>query len=408
LTMGGGLDIQTPWFHHHLSYRIIQADDEIIHMNYGPTVSEGIINLNALRLDTGLILHLGSIAPPPPIALDCAISPANPAVVFPGDPVTITATAQNLDPKDHVIYAWSGAGVTGNGPRATVASGSLAPGQYTVQATVREGKPGKEGLRPWETATCHAGFTVKAFEPPTITCTANPPTIRPGDTSTITSVAVSPQNRPLTYSYTATTGTITGNGPTGEYNSAGSPTGVVGITCDATDDKQQMTTAQTSLTIEAPVAPPPPHIQKLCTVTFTTDKRRPVRVDNEAKACLDEIALSLKQQADATLVIVGEETPDEKNPPRGRHGPVIDFAAQRAVDTKAYLVTEQGIDPSRITVVTGPASAQAVENYLVPNGADFKQDVPGTTPIDETIVKPEARQPLLERHRAQKPSANPQ
>jgi outer membrane protein OmpA-like peptidoglycan-associated protein len=404
LTAGGGLDIETPWFNHHLSYRIIQADDEIMHMNYGPTVSEGIINLNALRLDTGLILHLGPIAPPPSIAAACTTSPEIHAVVFPGDPLTVTMQVSGLNPKDNVIYSWSGTGVTGNGTTATVATNTLAPGQYTVTGSVKEGKPGKEGLKPWETATCSATFTIRAFEPPTISCTANPSTIMPGETSTITSVAMSPQNRPLTYSYTATTGTITGIGPTAEYNSDGSSTGVVGITCDATDDKGHLATAQTSLTIEAPVAPAPPHVQKLCSINFSTDKKRPMRVDNEAKACLDEVALEMKQQADTKAVVVGEETPDEKMPPRGNRTPSVDLAARRAVNAKDYLVTEQGIDPSRISVVTGTANSQSVENYLVPAGADFNQDVPGTTPVDEKVVKPEVRKPLPQRHGAANPT----
>ena len=406
LTAGGGLDLVTPWFHHHLDFRLVQADDEIMHMNYGPTVSEGIINLNALRLDTGIVLALGSVAPPPAVTLTCTISPASPAEVFPGDPVTITAIAAGLNPKDTVIYSWSGAGVSGNGSTATVATGALAPGQYTVQGTVKEGRNGKVGLKPWETAVCSAAFTVKAFEPPTISCTADPSTIAPGQTSTITSVAVSPQNRPLTYSYSATTGTITGKGPTAEYDSDGSPTGAVGITCDATDDKGHTATAQTSLTIEAPVVPPPPHVQKLCSINFTTDKRRPTRVDNEAKACLDEVALDLKQQADAKVVIVGEETAGEKNPPHGR-APAVDPAAQRAVNAKDYLVTEQGIDPARISVVTGNTAGQTVENYLVPSGADFNHDVPGTSPVDESVVKPQVRKPLPQRHRGNKPSSKP-
>ena len=49
---------------------------------------------------------------------------------------------------------------------------------------MKEGKPGKEGLKPWETATCSAGITVKAFEPPTISCSVSPSTIKPGDTAT--------------------------------------------------------------------------------------------------------------------------------------------------------------------------------------------------------------------------------
>jgi hypothetical protein len=35
-----------------------------------------------------------------------------------------------------------------------------------------------------------------------------------------------------------------------------------------------------------------------------------------------------------------------------------------------------------------------VENYLVPAGADFSVDVTGTTVVDESAVKPEARKPL--------------
>ena len=396
LTAGGGLDIETPWFGHHLAYRLIQADDEIIHMNYGPTVSEGIIDLNALRLDTGLVFHLGPMASPTAMTLACMVSPSG--AVYPGDPVTITAVPGGANAKASVVYSWSGHGVTGNGASATLNTAALAPGQYTVESTVKEGKPGKEGMKPWETANCSAVVTIKAFEPPTISCSANPSTIRPGDTSTITSVAVSPQNRPLTYSYSATTGTVNGNGPTAQYNSDGSPTGVVGITCDATDDKAHMATAQTSVTIEAPIAPPPPHVQKLCSINFSTDKKRPLRVDNEAKACLDQVALDLKQQADAKAIVVGEETSDEKNKPARRGAPQVDPAAQRAVNAKDYLVTEQGIDAGRIGVATGTSDSPSVENYLVPTGANFNQDVPSTTPVDETVVKPQVRKPLPERH----------
>ena len=135
-----------------------------------------------------------------------------------------------------VVYNWTGTGVTGNGTSATVATGSLDPGNYSVNAEVKEGKKGKEGRNP-AVRPCTASFTVKAFEPPTISCSANPTTIKPGDTATITSVAVSPQNRPLTYSYSATAGTMTGTGTTASYSSAGAPTGAVGITCNVSDDK---------------------------------------------------------------------------------------------------------------------------------------------------------------------------
>ena len=58
----------------------------------------------------------------------------------------------------------------------------------------------------------------------------------------------------------------------------------------------------------------------------------------------------------------------------------MDYAAQRAVNTKDYLVTEKGIDASRVSVATGTTDGQTVEDYLVPAGATFTTDVTGTTP----------------------------
>jgi len=81
---------------------------------------------------------------PPAITLACQ---ANPPAIFPGDAVNATATAGSVDTnkKNNVIYDWSGAGVTGNGPAAAVNTSSQAPGSYSIKATVKEGKKGKEG-----------------------------------------------------------------------------------------------------------------------------------------------------------------------------------------------------------------------------------------------------------------------
>jgi hypothetical protein len=396
LEAGGGMDYGTPWLHHHLAIRIFQADYQYTHENW--TGARG--NFNMAQLSAGFVYHIGTITPPPPVTLACSASPTS---VFPGDPVTVTATAGMLDPKASVVYSWSGSGATGTGTTVTIATASLAAGSYTVKGNVKEGKAGKEGLKPGETADCSASFTVKAYEPPTISCSANPSTIKPGETSTVTSTGMSPQNRPLTYSYTASAGSVTGTGTTAEFNSAGAPTGAVGITCNVADDKGQTATANTSVTITAPYVAPVPHTQTSCAITFTKDTKRPTRVDNEAKACLDQVALSLQQQADAKAVVVGESDAKEKElatkesaveAKRKHPKPVVDDAAQRAANTKEYLVTEKGIDATRISVATGTADSQTVENYLVPSGATFTADVTGTTPVDETVVKAEVRKPL--------------
>ncbi len=284
LTVGGGMDYETPLFNHRLAIRLFQADYEYMHADWGPVVGGGRANINAARLSAGVVLHVGSIAPPAPITLACSASPES---IYPGDPVTVTATAGNLDPKDHVVYSWSGAGASGSDTTVKLDTSSLAPGEYTVNCNVKEGKPGKEGLKPWETASGTAGITVKAFEPPTISCSASPSTINIGDKSTITAAGVSPQNRPLTYSYSAPFGTINGTGTSATYDSTGASPGDIPIACNVSDDKGHSATANATVTIAAPPPPPPPaptpeQIQlearlALHSIFFPTDRPR---IDN--------------------------------------------------------------------------------------------------------------------------------
>ncbi|HEU5458585.1 MAG TPA: hypothetical protein VFU68_08195, partial [Terracidiphilus sp.] len=123
LTAGGGMDYHTPWLNHHLSIRLFQADFQYIHDNFGPGVYGGRANIKAARLSAGLVFSLGNIAPPAPVTMACSASPES---VYPGDPVTVTGTAGMLNPKDNVVYSWSGDGVTGKGTTASVDTANLA------------------------------------------------------------------------------------------------------------------------------------------------------------------------------------------------------------------------------------------------------------------------------------------
>jgi len=399
VTAGGGLDYETPLFNHRLAIRLFQADYEYMHADFGPNNTYGgRANINAARLSTGVVFHVGSIAPPAPPTIACVASPAS---VFPGEKVTITSTANGLNPKEHSVYTWAGDGVSGAETTTAIDTTNQAPGTYTVKCGVKEGKPGKEGLKPWQSADSSTTYTVKEFEPPTVSCAANPSTIKPGDTATITSTGVSPQNRPLTYSYSANAGSVSGTGTTATYNSTGAPTGAVDITCKVSDDKGHSATSNTSLTIVKPEVPQP-HTQALCSISFEKDKARPTRVDNEAKACLDEVALDLQKQADAKAVLVGQSdakekakvAKEEKTAAKHKKAKVEDPAAQRAVNAKAYLVDEKGIDASRVSVATSAEDGKKVEDYLVPAGADFASDVKSTTPANLDQTKVEKRKPL--------------
>ena len=343
------------------------------------------------------------------ITLACNAAPPS---VFPGESVTVTGTAGAVSTKknNNLVYNWSGDGVTGNGNTATVNTSALNPGSYTVKGSVKEGKKGKEGKKPWENAECSTSYTVKEFEPPTISCSASPSTIQPGQTSTVTANGVSPQNRPLTYSYSAAAGSVSGSGSSATFSSTGAPTGPVELTCKVADDKGHTASAGTSVTIEAPPPPPIVHVETLCVITFDKDPRRPDRVDNESKACLDEVAIELQKQPDAKAVIVGNSTQKERDALSKHHHrkgqTPADPGAQRAVNSKDYLVKEKGIDPSRVTTATGTTDEQAAHNYLVPPAANFSNDVQGTAPVDETTVKPQERKPLGEKPHHKKAAAS--
>ncbi|MFL6428756.1 MAG: hypothetical protein ACJ71S_10975 [Acidobacteriaceae bacterium] len=381
LTAGGGLDYGISNFlGNHLAIRVFQADYQYYHVNFGPQFpypTGGRANLNVARLSAGLVYRMGNITPPPPVAYQCAASPAS---VYPGDPVTVTGTPTNLNPKKNPTYTWTGANgvkVTGDNTTGNVDTNGLNPGSYTVTGHV------SQGLKAGQFADCTANFEVKQFEPPTISCSANPTTLKPGDSSTITAQGVSPQNRPLTYTYSTSAGQINGNNNTATLNTAGAPAGPITVTCNVADDKGQTASTTTSVNIEQPPPPPQPKTQTLCSINFDRDKRRPARVDNEAKACLDDVALNLQRQSDATAVVVGDSATNEKMGPK--------LAAQRAVNTKDYLVKEKGIDASRVQVRTGTEAGKQVQNYLVPSGANFDTDVQGTTQVNEDSVRPQTR-----------------
>ena len=394
LTAGGGMDYDLPFFNHRFSLRLFEADYRYIHTDFGPAttvplptpgVLGGRTNMDAIELSTGIVTHFGHIIPPPPVTYSCAVAPAT---VFPGDPITVTGTALNLDPKKTATYTWTSDGgtISGSSSTANVDTKTAAPGTYTVKGHV------SEGAKPGQMADCSAQFTVKAFEPPTTGCSANPSSVNPGDSATITASGMSPQNRPLTYSYSATAGSISGTTGSATLSTAGAAPGLITVTCNVVDDKGQSASATTSVTVIAPPPPPPPpapQASSLCSVSFERDKVRPTRVDNEAKACLDDVALSLQRTSDAKLALVGNADGKETSM-KGKHKP--NFAAERAVNTKDYLVTEKGIDPSRIMVYTGTDDAQTVTTSLIPAGA--ANPVASDPAVDESAVKVIPRTPV--------------
>jgi hypothetical protein len=369
---GGGIDFKVS---PHISLRPVEVDYLLTRFSANH-VAGYTANQNNFRYVGGLNFTFGGKPPVPPTA-SCSVSPTE---VLAGAPVTGTISAQNFNPKHTVTYKWEATGgkTSGAGESATVDTTDVAPGSYTVTATATDEKEKKNN-----SATCNAAFTIRQPRPPTASCSANPDNVKVGTPSTIAIIANSPDGLSLTYSYSASAGQISGSGTSATLDTTGAPAGPITVTCVAEDSKGQKTSATTTVTVEVPPPPPVPQVKQLCSINFEHDTRRPVRVDNDAKGCLDDVALNLQQQADATAVLVGEAASDEKD--------ASSRAAQRSVNAKDYLVKEKGIDASRISVRTGTQGNKEVENYLVPAGANFDHDVQGTTPVDETTISAQPR-----------------
>jgi hypothetical protein len=373
VTGGGGVDYILPFFNNRIALRPIQADFQYSQVVYGPLVlpsgtQGGFGEIDALKLSGGVVLRFGEMGTKQPLMLGCTTEPS---IVYPGDQVGVTGSVLYLNVKHQAIYTWSSNGgkVTANGKNATIDTTGTAPGDYVVIGKLVNGR------RANEQASCTAPFTVKTYEPPTLTCSANPATVPAGTAVDIATNGTSPANRPLTYSFSTSAGTITPNGPTAKLNTDGLSPSTVTVTCNAVDDKGQTAQGTTQVMIETPVVPVIPQTQSLCSVSFERDRKRPVRVDNEAKACLDDIALTLTQQTDAKLEVVGDASPDEK--PQA--------AAERALNIRQYLTQEKGIDTTRIDVRVGDTSGRNAHEILVPSGATYTDS--GTQAFDASTIE---------------------
>ena len=381
--VGGGFDYNV-W--HRLGIRVAQVD--YIYSNFNPAITVRNPTWNSVRLSAGILYSIGNYYVPTPTAA-CS---AQPTEVTEGEPVTVTATGSNFNPKHTVAYAWTTNGGkldTSNAQSARVDTTGVAAGSYTANATISDPKMKKGG-----SATCAANFTVKAkpMNPPQVSCSTNPSTVQSGTPATISVVASSPDNAQISsYSYTASAGTISGSGTTATLDTAGAPSGPITVTATATDARNLSGSGTCTVSVEAP--PPPAMCQKINSIAFP-DLKRPWRVDNTAKAILDDVASRLKQDPNAKIAIVGYADGD-KAPMEGtgkkRHP--MDLAAQRAVNAKAYLVQEQGIDPSRVEVRTGTGQSKTADIIWVPQGVDENSattcpQLQNTTPVDESVVKP--------------------
>lgn len=331
-----------------------------------------------------VIFAFGSMAPAKqPVSAVCT---TDPLATYAGATISVHVIPVGFLPQRNLTYTYSSTDgeIAGDGPSiGTVNTTGLPPGNYNVSSRVTDDHKPKHSL----VATCQASFNVKEPPkyPPAMHVRAEPQAVISGDPVVVTAEGYSRDNRPLNFSCLANRGALVGSGTRYALNTTGLGSGIVNIDCTVQDDRALSGFATTAVTVTLP--PPPPAARKYGTaMDFSTDKKRPSRIDNAAKAMLDRYADALAAEPNAKAVIVGYDNEAERISKRHRKPQV---AAQRAVNAKAYLVEDKGIDAGRVEVRTGIEDAQKVILWTVPTGAMLEMS--DTVSVDELHVKPVPR-----------------
>jgi len=259
MMFGVGFDIKIS---HHIALRPIEGDFLLTHFNIPSSAGgQGKGWQKNVRLSSGIVFRFGgkhAPPPPPPSAPISATCAADPDSVYAGSGDFITVRAQVSNPDNNPLnYNWttnSGA-VEGSGSEVRWNSAGANPGTYTLRVRVDAGPSG--------TAECSADIRVKPRpnRPPTMSCSADRNSVLIGETVDVTAIASDPDNDPLTLSWNASGGNVSGSERSAKFDTSGLKAGQYSVTGHVDDGRGG--TADCQLSIEVREPPPPPEMVEL-------------------------------------------------------------------------------------------------------------------------------------------------
>ncbi|MGA3293179.1 MAG: OmpA family protein [Candidatus Acidiferrales bacterium] len=254
--IGAGFDIKIS---RHVALRPFEGDFLLTHFR-NPLSTGGTERgwqKNA-RFSTGIVFRFGgSPAPPPPAPLAATCS-ADKEMVYAGSGDLVVVNAQASNPGQNPLnYSWSASegAVDGTGPEVRWNSSGRPPGTYTIKVRVDDGRNGA--------AACSVNVRVelRPNRPPTMSCSADRRAVTVGETVEITAIASDPDNDPLSFSWTASGGTIEGSGSSVRFHTADLPPGSYTITGHVDDGRGG--TADCAVDADVQAAQPPAEVKEL-------------------------------------------------------------------------------------------------------------------------------------------------
>ena len=358
--------------------------------------------------------------PPPPVPT-CVLEASSHSIT-PGDRLMLNVkptTPGYTDAQISYEYRWEvrdsrgrAVSVSGSGPSVEVSTARLDCGTYTATAIVTASARGTGHPEcPDNTAdsTCVASFEVTEPPCPNVTCNviASSTTVTEGERVMLRASGSGASN--LTFTWSATGGRLSSTtGREVSLNTTGitdSVTVTVRVNTGLTRCGEPCpgNSCSTSITVREITPISRPDIIKPCGPIFFPFNS--ARINNEHKACLDDIAIALQQDSRTTLVIDGHRDSSER----------VGVSLTRANNARDYLVDSKSIDSARITIrnfsdtcpyENGDSKLNArVEFWIVPEGATIsdinavKRCANGTTPRVVTNEQPASR-PSNARHAA--------
>jgi outer membrane protein OmpA-like peptidoglycan-associated protein len=297
--------------------------------------------------------------PPDVVTASCAVDKR---AVREGSEDYITANASATDANGlPLTYQWTATGgaIDGSGPYVRWNSVGVAAGSYMLTSRVDNGA-GK-------TASCTANVTVQpkpAPPAPTMTCTADRPTVLAGERAEITGNVNDASGTAIRFTWQANAGQIIGAGSIVQFDTSGLAPGTYTVTGRAENELHSACDCTAAVTVQAP--PPAPQASKVSACDFAPGS---AGADNVCKRNLDDVAVRLQSDPRSKVVLVGSA---ELKEPRAAN-----LAGERAASCQKYLQEKKGVDTSRVEVrsTAGVAGAgqenRRVDIVFVPDGASY-------------------------------------
>ncbi len=248
-----------------------------------------------------------------------------------GDSATVKAIA--TDPNnDTLSYSWTvnGAKLAADRPSITFGTAGRSPGDYDVAVSVSDGELTGEG-----SVRIAVIPAPKVNQPPNIEAVAPTAELPCGQSVQLAVRTSDPDGDRVTVTWSASCGSISGSGETVTYGAEGAKAGACTVTAAADDGNGGRSSA--TMTVG---------VHECSDVKFGRGSRR---LDNLAKAALDDITLRMQNDLKLVATITGYTDGSRYE------ASIRNLAARRAQAVADYL-KNKGVNASRLAVNDGGAS----------------------------------------------------